>query len=223
MKRNYRLLVLISNEWLMKNKIAVALPKGRLAEETIDLFVKKGICKTGVVDFQSRKLIFEDEDAGVSFLLIRNSDIPIYVEYGAADMGVVGKDILIESGCGVYEFMDLGFGYCRLCSAGLKDVGAYRQGMKVATKYPGLTKKFFAERGLSVEVIKLYGSIELAPVAGLSDIIVDLVSSGETLRKNGLAEIETIMESTARLIANRSMTRSKHTKIKEILNMLGSI
>lgn len=207
----------------MKNNIAVALPKGRLAEETVELFVKKGICRPGVVDFDSRKLIFEDEESGISFLLIRNSDIPVYVEYGAADMGVVGKDILSESDCGVYEFMDLGFGYCRLCSAGLKDSGVYRQGMKVATKYPGLTKKFFAQRGLSVEVIKLYGSIELAPVAGLSDIIVDLVSSGETLRKNGLAEIETIMESTARLIANRSMTRSKHAKIKDILNMLGSI
>lgn len=206
----------------MKNKIAVALPKGRLAEETAALFAEKGICRAGVVDFDSRKLVFEDEESGISFLLIRNSDIPVYVEYGAADLGVVGKDVLAESGAGVYEFLDLGFGYCRLCSAGLKNASAsYGQGMKVATKYPKLTKEFFAARGVSVEVIKLYGSIELAPVMGLSDIIVDLVSSGETLKKNGLAEIETIMESTARLIANRSSARAKHIKIKEILRRLG--
>lgn len=206
----------------MKNKIAVALPKGRLAEETSALFAEKGICRKGVIDFDSRKLVFEDEENSISFLLIRNSDIPVYVEYGAADLGVVGKDVLAESGVGVYEFLDLGFGYCRLCSAGLKGASvSYGQGMKVATKYPRLTKEFFAARGVSVEVIKLYGSIELAPVMGLSDIIVDLVSSGETLKKNGLAEIETIMESTARLIANRSSARSKHIKIKEILRRLG--
>lgn len=204
------------------NKISVALPKGRLAEDTIDLFTKKGICREGVVDFSSRKLVFDDTENNISFLLIRNMDIPTYVEHGAADFGVVGKDVLAETGAAVYEFLDLGFGYCRLASAGIKgQENSYRQNMKIATKYPHLTKDFFAKRGYEVEVIKLYGSIEIAPVMGLSDFIVDLVSTGETMRKNGLVEVETLMESTARLIANKSSSRAKHYRIKEILNLLG--
>lgn len=206
----------------MKNKISVALPKGRLAEDTIELFTEKGICRHGVVDFSSRRLVFDDEENNISFLLIRNMDVPTYVEHGAADLGVVGKDILAETRADVYEFMDLGFGYCRLASAGIKGgENMYRQDMKIATKYPFLTKDFFAKRGYMVEVIKLYGSIEIAPVVGLSDFIVDLVSTGETMRKNGLEEVETIMESTARLIANKSSARAKHGRVKEILELLG--
>ncbi len=205
----------------MNNNISIALPKGRLAEETLELFINKGICGNDVVDFNSRKLIFTDEKNNISFLLIRNTDIPAYVEYGAADLGVVGKDVLLESKSPLYEFMDLGFGYCRLCSAGIKDRdNTYRQNMKIATKYPHITKEFFAKKGIMVDIIKLYGSIEIAPIAGLSDLIVDLVSTGETMRKNGLCEVETIMESTARLVANKSLSRAKHTRIKEILNML---
>ena len=205
----------------MNNNISIALPKGRLAEETLELFINKGICGSDVVDFNSRKLIFTDEKNNISFLLIRNTDIPAYVEYGAADLGVVGKDVLLESKSPLYEFMDLGFGYCRLCSAGIKDRdNTYRQNMKIATKYPHITKEFFAKKGIMVDIIKLYGSIEIAPIAGLSDLIVDLVSTGETMRKNGLCEVETIMESTARLVANKSLSRAKHTRIKEILNML---
>ena len=205
----------------MNNNISIALPKGRLAEETLELFINKGICGSDVVDFNSRKLIFTDEKNNISFLLIRNTDIPAYVEYGAADLGVVGKDVLLESKSPLYEFMDLGFGYCRLCSAGIKDRdNTYRQNMKIATKYPHITKEFFAKKGIMVDIIKLYGSIEIAPIAGLSDLIVDLVSTGETMRKNGLCEVETIMESTARLVANKSLSRAKHVRIKEILNML---
>lgn len=205
----------------MNNNISIALPKGRLAEETLELFINKGICGSDVVDFNSRKLIFTDENNHISFLLIRNTDIPAYVEYGAADLGVVGKDVLLESKSPLYEFMDLGFGYCRLCSAGIKDRdNTYRQNMKIATKYPHITKEFFAKKGIMVDIIKLYGSIEIAPIAGLSDLIVDLVSTGETMRKNGLCEVETIMESTARLVANKSLSRAKHVRIKEILNML---
>ena len=157
----------------------------------------------------------------ISFLLIRNTDIPAYVEYGAADFGVAGKDVLAESKSPLYEFMDLGFGFCRLCSAGIagRD-NSYRQNMKIATKYPHITKEYFAKKGIMVDIIKLYGSIELAPIAGLSDLIVDLVSTGETMRKNGLCEVETIMESTARLVANKSLSRAKHVRIKEILNLL---
>ncbi len=205
----------------MNNKISIALPKGRLAEETLELFIKKGVCESDVVDFNSRRLIFDDEKNNISFLLIRNTDIPAYVEYGAADLGVVGKDVLAESKSPLYEFMDLGFGYCRLCSAGIKGKdNSYKQNMKIATKYPHITKEYFAKKGIMVDIIKLYGSIEIAPVAGLSDIIVDLVSTGETMRKNGLCEVETIMESTARLVANKSLSRAKHERIKEILNML---
>ncbi len=203
------------------SKISIALPKGRLAEDTIELLHSKGIADKNAVDFNSRKLIFDDEKNGISFLLIRNTDIPTYVEYGAADLGVVGKDVLAEAGANVYEFLDLGFGYCRLCSATLaKDNNGYKQDMKVASKYPNLTKEYFARLGIPVEVIKLYGSIEIAPIVGLADYIVDLVSTGETMRKNGLVEVETIMESTARLIANKSLARAKYDKIKEIIKGL---
>ncbi len=206
----------------MKHSISVALPKGRLAEDTFELFTKKGICKENIIDFNSRRLIFEDEENKISFLLIRNTDIPTYVEHGAADLGVVGKDVLAEMRSDVYEFIDLGFGYCRLASAGIKDEEfSYKQDMKVATKYPSLTKDFFAKKGYNIEIIKLYGSIEIAPLVALSDIVVDLVSTGETMRKNGLAEIETIMESTARLIGNKSSSRAKYKRIKEILDLLG--
>ena len=206
----------------MKDNISVALPKGRLAEDTIELFIKNGICSNNVIDFNSRKLIFNDEENNISFLLIRNMDIATYVEYGAADLGVVGKDILAETRSDVYEFMDLGFGYCRLASATTKNSeNSYKQDMKVATKYPFLTKEFFAKKGFDVEVIKLYGSIEIAPIVGLSDFIVDLVSTGETMKKNGLEEVETIMESTARLIGNKSLSRAKFLRIKEILKLLG--
>ena len=206
---------------MMNNKISIALPKGRLAEETLELFTAKGICKSNVVDFNSRRLIFDDEENNISFLLIRNTDIPAYVEYGATDLGVLGKDVLEESSSPLFEFMDLGFGYCRLCSAGIKERdNSYRNNMKIATKYPHITKEYFAKKGIMVDIIKLYGSIEIAPIAGLSDIIVDLVSTGETMKKNGLIEVETIMESTARLVGNKSLSRTKHKRIKEILNML---
>ena len=140
---------------------------------------------------------------------------------GATACGVAGKDVLAESKSPLYEFMDLGFGFCRLCSAGIagRD-NSYRQNMKIATKYPHITKEYFAKKGIMVDIIKLYGSIELAPIAGLSDLIVDLVSTGETMRKNGLCEVETIMESTARLVANKSLSRAKHVRIKEFLNLL---
>lgn len=201
--------------------INVALPKGRLAEDTIDLFQKKGITREGVVDFDSRMLTFYDEVNNIKFMMVRNMDVSTYVKHGAADIGVVGKDILLESAYDVYEYLDLGFGYCRLCVAGMRDADlSYRHDMVVATKYPTLTKNFFAGRGVFVETIKLYGSIELSPIVGLSDFIVDLVSTGQTLKKNGLVEVETILESTARLIGNKSMAKVKHSRIKEILDVV---
>lgn len=202
-----------------ENCVNVALPKGRLAEDTIELFLKKGITNEGVVDFNSRRLTFYDEKNNIKFMMVRNMDVSTYVEHGAADIGVVGKDILLESGSDVYEYLDLGFGYCRLCVAGMTDRDlSYRHDMVVATKYPMLTKNFFASKGVFVETIKLYGSIELSPIVGLSDFIVDLVSTGQTLKKNGLMEIETILESTARLIGNKSMAKVKYERIKEIID-----
>lgn len=204
------------------DNLKIALPKGRLAEKTINLFIEKNVTKKDIIDFSSRKLIFEDSENNISFLIIRNTDIPAYVEYGAADLGIVGKDVLVESKSSLYEFMDLGFGYCRLCSAGIKGRdNTYRQHMKIATKYPNITKEYFAKKGIMVDIIKLYGSIEIAPITGLSDLIVDLVSTGETMRKNGLCEVETIITSTARLVANKSLSRAKHERIKEILSKLG--
>lgn len=206
-----------------ENCVNVALPKGRLAEDTIELFLKKGITNEGVVDFNSRRLTFYDEKNNIKFMMVRNMDVSTYVEHGAADIGVVGKDILLESGSDVYEYLDLGFGYCRLCVAGIKESDlSYRHDMIVATKYPSLTKNFFAGKGVFVETIKLYGSIELSPIVGLSDFIVDLVSTGQTLKKNGLTEVETILESTARLIGNKSMAKVKYQRIKEIIDTVES-
>ncbi|PLX66772.1 MAG: ATP phosphoribosyltransferase [Denitrovibrio sp.] len=208
---------------MKENCVNVALPKGRLAEDTIELFLKKGITNEGVVDFNSRRLTFYDEKNNINFMMVRNMDVSTYVEHGAADIGVVGKDILIEAQSDVYEYLDLGFGYCRLCVAGVKDSDlSYRHDMVVTTKYPTMTKNFFAARGVFVETIKLYGSIELSPLVGLSDFIVDLVSTGETLKKNGLIEVETILESTARLIGNKSMAKVKHERIKEIIDTVES-
>lgn len=204
----------------MNNVITVALPKGRLAEDTIELFLKKGILDNSCVDFNSRKLIFEDKNKGFRFLIVRNMDVPTYVEYGACDLGIVGKDIICETEANVYEFMDLGFGYCKLCIASLEKDFKYKHDIKIATKFVNITKNYFINKGFFVETIKLYGSIEIAPLLGLSDIIVDLVSTGETLKKNGLFLNDTIMESTARLIGNKNLTRSKYNKIKDILEML---
>lgn len=204
-----------------RNTLCVALPKGRLAEETIELFVQKGITVEGIVDEETRKLVFHDEVNDIKFMLVRNTDVPTYVEHGAADLGVVGKDVLMESGAKVNEYLDLGFGYCRLCVAGIHDAdNTYRHDLRIASKYANITKDFFAKKGVHIETIKLYGSIELAPIVGLSDLIVDLVSTGQTLKKNGLAEVETIMESTARLVGNRSMAKMKYERIKKVIACL---
>ncbi|MDR0453555.1 MAG: ATP phosphoribosyltransferase [Deferribacteraceae bacterium] len=201
--------------------ISFVLPKGRLAEQTMGRLIECGISGAGVVDFNSRKLVFKDAEARINFLLVRNSDVPVYVEHGASDFGVVGKDILEESGACVYELADLGLGVCRMSVAAPVGIHThYKHNMRVATKYPDITKKIFAQKGIFVEIIKLYGSIEIAPITGLSDYIVDLVDTGETLRNNGLEELEVIMRSTARLIANRNLARAKYERVKEILSVL---
>ena len=202
--------------------ISFALPKGRLAEQTLELLIKAGLTEEGIVDFSSRRLIFEDKEHAISFMLIRNTDVPTYVEHGVADFGVVGKDILEETKPGVYEFADLGFGVCRLSVAGPCDkVASYTHNMRIATKYPNITKGIFAQKGIFVEVIKLYGSIEIAPATGLCDYIVDLVESGATLKGNGLKEHEVLMHSSARLVANQGLARAKYGRVKAVLEALG--
>jgi len=202
--------------------ITIALPKGRLAEDTVNLMAKLNIVESGCIDFNSRKLIFEDSKNKIKFILIRNMDVPTYVEYGACDLGVVGKDIVEESGADVYELLDLGFGFCRMCVAAPNDFDAkYYHDMRIATKFVNIAKNFFQSKGIFIEVIKLYGSIEIAPLLNLSDLIVDLVSTGETLKKNGLREVETIMSSTARLISNKNLLKYKYHRLKEIIDILG--
>ncbi|MEK6224162.1 MAG: ATP phosphoribosyltransferase, partial [Thermodesulfobacteriales bacterium] len=178
--------------------ITIAVARGRLLEEAGDLFIKAGY-KVNDILKNSRKLIFEFPDQGLKFLIIRPTDIPAYVEYGAADCGIVGKDTLLEEKNDLYEPLDLRIGQCKLVVAGPKGFDfASNRSLRVATKYPKATYEHFTRLGVGAEIVKLYGSVELAPLVGLSDVIVDLAASGETLKKNNLVEYETITDITAR-------------------------
>ena len=204
-------------------KIVIALPKGRVLKDALRLFRRAGLIQEEVGE-DSRRLIF-DGTQGLTFMLLRDRDIPTYVEYGACDMGVVGKDQLEEQGRNVYEPLDLGFGLCRMVVAEpeelkTRDDPSLWSHIRVATKYPRITERHFLKKGVQVEIINLYGSIELAPRAGLCHRIVDLVSTGETLRQNGLVEVEEIMKVTSRLIVNRASLKTKHERIREIIGRL---
>jgi ATP phosphoribosyltransferase len=208
----------------MTDFITIAIPKGRILEESVALFKKIGINCDELLS-SSRKLIFENAAERMRYMIVRATDVPTYVEYGCADLGIVGKDTLMEQEKDVYEPLDLKFGYCRMMVAeptGLAkdDDPSSWSNIRIATKYPNVTEKYFAAKGVQVEIIKLYGSIELAPLVGLSERIVDLVSTGETLKQNGLVEVETIAEITTRLIVNRASLKTKHTRISEIIQGL---
>jgi len=202
--------------------ITVALSKGKLLEPAIALFRRAGYAGKSV-SAESRRLIIECPEKDLTFMIIRPSDVPTYVEYGAADVGVVGKDMLLEQNLDVYEPMDLKFGACRL-SVAAKKGHAVRERLsaklRVATKYPNVTERYYNQKGIPVEIIKLYGSIELAPVVDLADRIVDLVSTGRTLKAHGLEEVEVIAESSARLIVNRASLKMKHGEISELMARL---
>jgi ATP phosphoribosyltransferase len=202
--------------------ITVALSKGKLLEPAIELFRKAGYAGRSV-SAESRRLIIECPEKDLTFMIIRPSDVPTYVEYGAADVGVVGKDMLLEQAPDIYEPMDLKFGACRLSVAARKG-GPVRERLsaklRVATKYPNVAERYYNQKGIPVEIIKLYGSIELAPVVDLADRIVDLVSTGRTLKAHGLEEVEVIAESTARLIVNRASLKMKHGEIAELMARL---
>ncbi|ETX08232.1 MAG: ATP phosphoribosyltransferase [Candidatus Entotheonella gemina] len=204
--------------------ITIALPKGRILADALALLKKAGFDGEALAD-DSRKLILDLPERRARLLLLRNSDIPTYVEYGAADMGIVGKDILQEQLKDVYEPLDLQFGACRLVVARPRDYSRPADAVnwshiKVATKYMRLAEEHFSKKGVQVELIYLGGSVELAPLIGLSDYIVDLVQSGRTLHENGLVEVEEIMYSTARLVVNRASQKTKYEPMMHLVHQL---
>jgi ATP phosphoribosyltransferase len=202
--------------------ITVALSKGKLLEETMGLLKCAGYDPPGMSK-DSRRLVFTTPDQRMTFLIVRPTDVPTYVEYGAADVGIVGKDVLLEQDRDVYEPLDLGFGDCRISVAAFEDQESrdrLSQKIRVATKYPNITERYFNQRGVPVEIIKLYGSIELAPIVGLADRIVDLVSSGKTLKAHHLVELEVIAHSTARLIVNRASLKLNHEVLSQLISAL---
>ncbi|MBI3599549.1 MAG: ATP phosphoribosyltransferase [Nitrospinae bacterium] len=211
----------------MMDQITIAIPKGRNLKPSVELFKSIGLDGSSIIE-DTRRLLFELPEKNVKFLVIRDTDIPTYVEYGAADMGVSGKDVLAEQGRDLYEPLDLKFGFCRMVLAEPKELKAKDDPSKwthirVATKFPRITENYFFNKGVQVEIIKLYGSIELAPLVGLSERIVDLVSTGRTLKENGLIEVEEIMKVTARLIVNRASLKTKYERINRIIEELRSI
>jgi len=211
----------IASSLTVSDGITIALPKGRILSEALALLKKVGLDAESLMQ-DSRKLILDIPERRTRFLLLRNSDIPTYVEYGAADMGIVGKDVLQEQLKDVYEPLDLQFGACRLVVARPQDYSRPADAVnwshiKVATKYMRLAEEHFSKKGIQVELIYLGGSVELAPLIGLSDYIVDLVQTGQTLLENGLVEVEEIMHSTARLVVNRASQKTKYEPIMHLV------
>ena len=204
--------------------LTFALGKGRLANQTLELFEKIGITCEEMKDKKSRKLIFTNEELKLRFFLAKGPDVPTYVEYGAADIGVVGKDTILEEGRKVHEVLDLGYGKCKMCVCGYKDAAPLLQHhelIRVATKYPNIAKDYFYnKKHQTVEIIKLNGSIELAPIVGLSEVIVDIVETGSTLRENGLEVLEEVCPLSARMIVNPVSMRMESERIKNLLMKL---
>lgn len=207
----------------MLQSVTIAVAKGRILEEAIPLLAELGVRPLDELAV-SRKLVFQTSKDDVRLVVIRAQDVPTFVEYGAADLGIVGKDVLLEyERQGVYEPLDLGIAKCRLVVAGLKASPPKRGRIKVATKYVAATRRHFAAKGQQVEIIKLYGSMELAPVVGLADWVVDLVDTGSTLSANGLVELEQIMPISARLIVNRASMKMKHESVKRFIAELAKV
>jgi len=207
--------------------LTIALTKGRLAKKTLELLEQVGITCREMKDPDSRKLIFVNEDQKLKFFLAKGPDVPTYVEYGAADIGVVGKDTLVEEGRKMYEVLDLGFGKCSMCVCGpesaMEKLRSQEQ-IRVATKYPDIAKDYFYnQKHQTVEIIKLHGSIELAPIVGLSEVIVDIVETGSTLRENGLKVLEEIMPLSARMVVNRVSMKMETDRIGKLIQDLKSV
>ncbi len=204
----------------MKKMLNVALPKGRLGEKVYDMFEKAGFECPSIKE-ESRKLIFENEVAGVRYFWVKPSDVAIYVERGAADIGVAGKDILLEYAPDVYELFDLDIGKCRMAVAAPRDFRDNPQKtLKVATKFSNIAQSYYSSKGRDIDIIHLNGSIEIAPILGLSDVIVDIVETGTTLKENNLEVFETIVPISARLIANKSSFMFKSEQIEKIVKSM---
>lgn len=206
--------------------ITIALPKGKLFAKSVELLAKVGYSAENVVE-DSRKLVISNEETKVRFIITKTVDLPTYVEYGAADIGIIGKDVLLEEDKDVYELLDLKFGKCRLMLAvpeqkrrpKLTDYAHLR----VATKYPHSAENYFSKLGIQTEIIKLNGSIELAPIVGLSELIVDIVETGTTLKENKLAEVDVVYHATARLIANRVSFKLKFDRLNKLVEDLRKV
>lgn len=204
--------------------LTFALGKGRLAQKTLALFEQIGITCEEMKDPDSRKLIFTNEDLKLKFFLAKGPDVPTYVEYGAADIGVVGRDTILEEGRKLHEVLDLGFGKCRMCVCGPQSAAELLKGqerIRVATKYPNIAKDYFYnQKNRTVEIIKLNGSIELAPIVGLAEVIVDIVETGSTLRENGLVVLEEVCSLSARVVVNTVSMRMENERITGLLSEL---
>ena len=213
-------------DWKMRY-LTFALGKGRLAKTALDLFEKIGITCEEMKDKDSRKLIFVNEELKLKFFLAKGPDVPTYVEYGAADIGIVGEDTIMEEQRKLYEVLDLGFGKCRMCVCGpasAKELLLHQEQIRVATKYPRIAKDYFNnKKNQTVEIVKLNGSIELAPIVGLSEVIVDIVETGTTLRENGLEVLEEVCPLSARVVVNQVSMRMENERITKILTDLKSV
>ena len=201
--------------------LTFALAKGRMAKKTMELFEAIGLSCEEMKDEKTRKLIFTNEELGLRFFLAKANDVPTYVEYGAADIGIVGKDTILEEGRRLYEVLDLGIGKCRMCVCGPAEAGEklkHHELIRVATKYPNIAKDYFYnKKHQTVEIIKLNGSIELAPIVGLSEVIVDIVETGSTLRENGLTVLEEVVPLSARMVVNQVSMKIEHERISRII------
>ena len=201
--------------------LTIALAKGRLADKAMEMLEAIGISCDEMKDKASRKLIFVNEDLGVRFFLAKANDVPTYVEYGAADIGIVGRDTILEEGRKLYEVMDLGVGKCRMCVCGPESARErleHHELIRVATKYPNIAKDYFYnQKYQTVEIIKLNGSIELAPIVGLSEVIVDIVETGSTLRENGLMVLEEVCSLSARMVVNQVSMKTENERITAII------
>ena len=201
--------------------LTFALAKGRLANKTMDMFEKLGITCDSIRDKETRKLIFVNEDLKLKFFLAKASDVPTYVEYGAADIGIVGEDTILEEGRNLYEVMDLGFGKCKMCVCGPESAREKLQHGELisdASKYPSISKDYFYNKKFqTVEIIKLNGSVELAPIVGLSEVIVDIVETGSTLKANGLTVLEEICDLSARMVVNQVSLKMEQERIRKLI------
>ena len=207
--------------------LTFALGKGRLANKTLETFEKIGITCEEMKDKNTRKLIFVNEEYKLRFFLAKGPDVPIYVEYGAADIGIVGKDTILEEARNIYEVLDLGFGKCRMCICGpaeAKELLKHHEQIRVATKYPRIAKDYFYnKKHQTVEIIKLNGSIELAPIVGLSEVICDIVETGSTLRENGLVVLEEVCPLSARMVVNQVSMKMENERITKLITDLKQV